>query len=159
MDAIISTQEMIEDARARRQFNTQEFQCEKCDYKSGSKTLLKKHNTESHETTMRKRFSCESCPFKTTNESSLKIHTEATHNKTKTKKVITSKSKRIHCNDCKKKFNKEETFKKHIENCQKITYQTITRNETGRSNEIKQNYIQENEENSGANLNIRKSEP
>ena len=135
-ESIISTQEMIQDARARRDNKVKEFQCDKCKYKSSSKTLIKNHYSVSHNedqtknqninieketaTKMRKRFSCEVCTFKTTNTNYLKVHMDTTHQKmdnnikNNTENKVTSK--RIHCDICGKKFNKQETFNKHIKN-------------------------------------------
>ena len=48
-EPIISTQEMIQDARARRECNVKEFHCKKCDYKSSSTTLLDNHVKISHD--------------------------------------------------------------------------------------------------------------
>ena len=79
-----------------------EFHCEKCEYKSSSKTLLNNHKTYQHknekeishiedktstrdqienetETKIRKRFTCEVCTFKSTNENSLKMHINTNH--------------------------------------------------------------------------------
>ena len=44
----ISTQEMISDARARRIQKNCMFKCDICDFKSTSKTLLKKHEIAIH---------------------------------------------------------------------------------------------------------------
>ena len=52
-DLIISTQEMIEDARERRQHKVGEFFCDQCGYKSTSKTLL---NKTQKQTTMVKKM-------------------------------------------------------------------------------------------------------
>ena len=73
-DAIISTQEMILDARARREFNIQEFKCQKCDYKSGSKTLMTKHNKMNHETGKSKRIHCNECKQKFNKEETFNKH-------------------------------------------------------------------------------------
>ena len=88
-DLIISIQEMIEDARARRHHKVSEFSCEQCGYKSTSKTLMNNHtgtnhnqkenkiatvNTDTNSFNTRKRFSCDNCGFKTTNENVLKMY-------------------------------------------------------------------------------------
>ena len=70
-EVVCSTQEMIFDARARRTNKTNTFGCEKCEYKSGSKTILNKHIKNIHKEEkeeqseksnnrkdMRKRFTC-----------------------------------------------------------------------------------------------------
>ena len=46
---IITSQNMIEDARARRSNKNKSFNCGQCDYKTKSKTLLKKHQVTVHE--------------------------------------------------------------------------------------------------------------
>ena len=124
-DQIFSTQNMIEDARARRQYGVKEFNCEQCEFKSSSKTLMHNHIRNSHESenkcdndeekventnqnklNIRKRFSCETCAFKTTNENLLKRHNNTIHeNENQNYKMLKtkSKSKRIHCDICDKK--------------------------------------------------------
>ena len=88
VEICISTQEMIQDARERREKRMTVFKCEQYDYSSSSKTLLKRHiNT---------------------------IHVQSKNMlKDKENKSGTS-SKRIHCTYCDKKFNKKETFEKHM---------------------------------------------
>ena len=130
-----------------------EFHCEKCEYKSSSKTLLNNHKTYQHknekeishiedktstrdqienetETKIRKRFTCEVCTFKSTNENSLKMHINTNHaqeNKIRASKTDNKrKSTRIQCEMCDNKFNKKETFEKHM----KIVHQKPRRNET-----------------------------
>ena len=56
---IISTQEMIRDARERRGKKLTEFQCKTCDYKSPSITLLEKHEKAYHKATVV--HNCEEC--------------------------------------------------------------------------------------------------
>ena len=57
-DPILSTQEMISDARARRIQKNSIFKCDMCDFKSTSKTLLKNHKTAIHE---EKQYPCNIC--------------------------------------------------------------------------------------------------
>ena len=45
----ISTQEMISDARARRENRVKDFQCKNCEFKSSSNTLVKRHTQKIHE--------------------------------------------------------------------------------------------------------------
>ena len=83
-DIVLSTQEMINDARVRRIIRKNEFTCEKCEFKSASEALLRRHDKSHHKETKA----------------------------TSSKKVYTSK--RLKCNMCAKKFNKLETFDKHM---------------------------------------------
>ena len=136
--------------RARWENRVNEFQCDECEYKSGSKTLLHRHMQSTHarrnnseeiiETTaslkIRKRFSCDICHFKATNENNLKIHLENIHQNEKYEKT---RSKRIHCNMCDRKFNKQETFNNHM----KISHQnnnnkTVNQEIIGRSQELEE---------------------
>ena len=62
-------QEMIDDARARRNLQTSNMQCDQCNFNTKSKTLLQRHKDESHENSKSvrkskhtsKRISCETC--------------------------------------------------------------------------------------------------
>ena len=81
----ISTQEIILDARARRQNKTNKFNCDKCEFESGSITLMQKHEDTNHKI----------------KKSEL------------TKKSY--KTKRLTCKYCENKFNKNETLQKHLE--------------------------------------------
>ena len=89
-DSQVSTQEFIEDSRTRRKLKQsgkeEKIKCDQCEWKTGSKTLLNKHKTATHN----------------------KDH----ENKSKLKSNYTSK--RIKCEECDKKFNKNETYKKHM---------------------------------------------
>ena len=74
-EPMLSTQENIEDARERRilrlRGRKELFQCDNCQFESGSKTLLTKHVNTTHKEMivetqdMRKRFACDVCGFKT----------------------------------------------------------------------------------------------
>ena len=48
-DNSLSTQNMINDARERRLHKEKLFQCDNCDYKSGSRTLLEIHKQTLHD--------------------------------------------------------------------------------------------------------------
>ena len=48
---ILSTQEMIEDARERRPRRSKFIQCEDCEYKTSSKSILQEHMKQAHEET------------------------------------------------------------------------------------------------------------
>ena len=141
------------DARARRNCRVKEFQCENCNFKSSSKTLVNRHTKANHNddqpkninienetaTKIRKRFSCEICTFKTTNTNSLKVHMETTHqqnvNNFKNTSENKSKSKRIHCDIC----GKSSTSKKHSQNTYKMiiiytTHQLLKEKSEGQIN-------------------------
>ena len=96
-DLQISTQEFINDSRERRKLGTSgktKLKCDHCEWSTGSKTLLKRHLLNTHETKI----------------------TETPKENTNNKKYI---SKRIKCEQCDKKFNKEATFTKHMESVHK----------------------------------------
>ena len=65
---ILSTQENIEDSRERRMTKKSEFACTECEYKSPSKTLLKRHVESAH------KFTCDQCEHKVSSKSNLKTH-------------------------------------------------------------------------------------
>ena len=132
-ESTISSQDMIADARARRSNNQKDFNCEQCEYKTKSKTLLHRHVESDHknkedkisskmitERIIRKRNKCDECEYKFTSENNLKKHMETAHKNTcnqrgNTKETKTQiNSKRIKCNLCDKKFNKQETYNIHI---------------------------------------------
>ena len=130
-DEVISTQEMIHDARERRKNGTTSFSCEQCNFMSSSKTLFQRHKNQNHKdkpietqaSKMRKRFTCDECGFNAAMENILRKHKETNHEPVLPKKVSNlkttsttskSKSKRINCSQCDKRFNKKETYQKHI---------------------------------------------
>ena len=78
---------MISDSRARRQQNIKLFNCEKCEYKSGSETLMKRHNEVTHD------------------------QQTGISNKIERKAYI---SKRLKFSLCDKKFNKKATYESHV---------------------------------------------
>ena len=78
-EPILCTQEIIEDARERRHLRLrgkkEHFQCDICEFESGSKTLLTKHVNTTHKEMrlqetqeMRKRYSCYVYLFKPTSK-------------------------------------------------------------------------------------------
>ena len=87
-DDITSTQNMIIDARARKQSKDVSLKCDNCKFETRSITLFKKH----------------------TNGCTKTLENELENETTK------KKSKRIHCDKCIKKFNKESTYKSHMKN-------------------------------------------
>ena len=121
---MLCTQEIIEDARERRNLRPdgkkEHFQCDMCQFESGSKTLLTKHVNTTHKEIiveaqeMRKRYACDVCGFKTTSKTTLTMHTASNH------KGIQKGSKRIKCSQCTKQFNKESTYKQHMSKQHKI---------------------------------------
>ena len=109
---ITSTQNLISDARARRNEGVKTFQCDKCEFKSGSKTLLKRHIDSMHK---KGDHPCNQCEQMMSSETNLKKHIESSHEqKNPTGKTSKYVKKRIQCNKCDKKFNKEENFKRHV---------------------------------------------
>ena len=95
---ITSTQNMINDSRARRELKGKSNECDKCDYKTGSISLLRQHVKQ--------------CSKSSENMNKSDI-TETVENKK-------SKSKRIQCKKCEQKFNKQTTFKIHMESVHKV---------------------------------------
>ena len=85
--------------------------CDDCEFKTSSISLLTKHNETIHQnpTIMRTRFSCDKCGFKTTSNVVLKTHIECNHKQKEAKP-----SKRKACNICDKRFNKETNLKEHM---------------------------------------------
>ena len=67
----LSSQEMINDARERRHQNVKTIQCEQCDFKSASKTLLMRHQHSVHEGNS---YTCEQCEYKATTKENLEKH-------------------------------------------------------------------------------------
>ena len=137
-DNTISTQEFIEDARARKKaLNNKEnskFKCDKCDYKSGSKTLMYRHINNIHKEIQNPENKKESAPVlpstgkKNTREEATKpteipiVLEERQNSPENTPKNHPQKKyihKRLKCEQCDKKFNKKETFKKHMETIHK----------------------------------------
>ena len=126
-DYSLSTQEMIEDARARRKLRDQPLKCDQCTYTSTSITYLNKHKENVHDQIekdieMRPRYNCENCHFKTTSEYSLQKHVNDCQKKITTKMPKSTSSKRKACENCGKQFNKEHTLKKHLKTVHKIEF-------------------------------------
>ena len=116
-----STQNFINDARARRHKGVKTFQCDLCEFKSGSVTLMDRHRESIHKELGN---TCNQCEHIAPSEVDLKVHIESSHDKQKNHRESTlqekkTKSKyvktRIQCNECDKKFNKKENFRKHTE--------------------------------------------
>ena len=140
-DNEISSQEIIEDARARRQNKNGRFSFNNCEFSTTSVTLLKKHNVNVHDSNeendpnkniqerhIRKSNKCNEYDFTSTSEENLKKHIRTVHKlkcekcdsefatKDNLKKHMQAahKQKRIECKQCAKRFNKEETFRNHM---------------------------------------------
>ena len=136
VEIILSTQEMINDARIRRHNKVKISQCNLCDFQSGSETLMTKHKNSVHKEV---RYPCDQCNYVATTKGSLSEHTQSYHEtpkfncnqcdymaSTKTnlnkhkedihevKEKVKYVSKRIKCEKCEKKFNKKETFMAHM---------------------------------------------
>ena len=117
---VLNTQEMIDDARERRSRaingKSSIMECDQCEFKIMSNTLLKKHIETAHQAQkveqtleMRKRHQCDKCDYKTTSKAVLIRHTQSIHEEKES-----SSSKRKVCNICGKKFNKISTFNNHM---------------------------------------------
>ena len=73
---------MIEDDRQRQKMKTNQFNCDMCEFKTGSVTIMKKHISTTHKETenrimeieMRKRQKCDKCNFKSTSEDLKETH-------------------------------------------------------------------------------------
>ena len=85
-ELIISTQNMISDARARREQRKNTFQCDICDYNSASEILLSRHKRSTHPELQ---YMCDQCDYKDTKEDSLNDHKQTQH-----------KSSNHQCNQC-----------------------------------------------------------
>ena len=113
----ISSQDMINDARARRNNKNKNFNCDQCDFETSSKTLLKRHQKSDHEQNLsehidkvtveriiRKRFKCNVCDFASTSNSTMEAHVKTIHKhkcdqcgaNTDSKKCLNCQDKNIH---------------------------------------------------------------
>ena len=95
VEDVCSTQNMIEDARARKGGQKTQ-QCDQCEYKTSSKAMLSRHKRNEY--------------VELENETEVKVVQNIASEIQKTKKYV---SKRIKCYACDKKFNKESTYLKH----------------------------------------------
>ena len=102
---ISSTQNMIKDARARRNQKDKIFKCEICEFKSGSKTLMNRHKESIHKET---RYQCEHCDHNATSKTNLKEHMESIH-----------EGNQNDCNQCDYKATTKDTIKQHTESVHK----------------------------------------
>ena len=102
MDTNISTQEMIQDSRARREQKIIQFTCEQCGFRSGSETLLKRHkdlnhneiNATTRKTYTSKRLKCEYCDKKFNKFETFKKHMKLIHKKEETVEIHTFENRK-----------------------------------------------------------------
>ena len=73
---------MIKDSRARKQQKGRDFECENCEFKTKSVTLLKQHMTKYHQNkiTNSKRIYCNKCDKKFNKVSTFETHMRKAHN-------------------------------------------------------------------------------
>ena len=120
-EPLVSTQEFIEDARARKLLKTNEsktkFTCDKCDYNSGSITLHRRHVKQVHEDKIHP--VTDNSSIRSENTPKFASSTTKRHDK---KKYV---PKRIKCENCEKQFNKKERFKTHMEKVHKVKTKEI----------------------------------
>ena len=120
---------MIEDSRERRKEKVTEFLCDQCDYKSPSKTLLKRHVQTTHEAM---KFNCDQCDYNTTTKHNLILHTKENHqnkiskgeqcdykspSKTLLNRHIETKHEvtKFHCDQCNYKATTKNNLNSHTE--------------------------------------------
>ena len=106
IEDVCSTQNMIEDARARKKGQKIQ-QCDQCEYKTGSNAMLRVHKRTKHKDIEGLEQNENSVEDRMTNENSVenrKLH----------KQINKYISKRRKCELCEKKFNKEATYNKHM---------------------------------------------
>ena len=99
---------MINDSRTRRKQKGKQINCENCEFKTGSISILKLHSKN-----------CQ-------------------NEKYSNNKKETSNSKRIHCCKCDKKFNKDKTYMIHMKNVHNETNidDSLARNSRNSINKI-----------------------
>ena len=90
---------MINDARERRIQKVTLFQCEECQFKSGSRTLLNRHKQAIHEGD---KYSCNQCDFKAKIKENLKKRQSTVHEK-----------RMYQCNQCDYKDASQGNVNKH----------------------------------------------
>ena len=130
---ILSTQEMINDSRERRLKRSNEFVCDSCEYKSPSKTLLRRHMENFHKIdNSKENYPCNQCEYKATTKDGLKVNKNLNHNETmyqcnqcdykaSTKDNISEHTNshheetKHHCNQCEYKATTNTNLKGHIE--------------------------------------------
>ena len=106
-DNLTSTQNMMEDARARRDCMTEgRFKCKMCEFKSGSKNTMNRHK-KTHQSEERV-YPCDQCEYTSNNKHEIKTHVESVHEK----EVYA-------CEQCEYKSLTNENLKTHIESVHK----------------------------------------
>ena len=125
---IHSTQSMINDARARRHQKEKINQCKKCDFKSGSETLMKRHLQLNHKEAQ---YPCGKCDHKAGTKDRLKTHEQTVHkeaqysceqcdHKAGTKDRLTTHKQTTHkefqypCEKCDYKVRTKDNLKTHV---------------------------------------------
>ena len=122
-DDVTSTQMMVEDARARRNLKTMEnesrFQCEICEFNSGSKNLLNKHKKTHQSTKVNQAIWTEKEVLASTSQPettgtralpppTMRKHVESVHEEI-----------RYSCDQCETKFKQKDDLKTHIQSVHK----------------------------------------
>ena len=159
-EEIVNTQELINDARQRRirkmNGKIQTINCDICDFKTGSQTLLNKHKENNHNEQkeknsqeMRKRQKCDKCDFMTTSINVLKSHEKTNHES----KAPPKASKRKSCNVCTKRFNKESTYIAHMNKNHKEGQLNLNLNQIQENVLMKENEVQSRENLNKSNCN------
>ena len=57
------------------------YQCQRCEYKTGHASALKRHQSKVHDKSMQMIYACEACDYHTIHKSALKRHTANRHQK------------------------------------------------------------------------------
>ena len=118
-DELISTQMMVDDARARRELLTKEtearFKCQMCEFSSGSKNILTRHKKNHQSDKMNVEsvlqewvYPCNQCEYKANKKEELKTHRELVHVEVE-----------YSCDQCEYKTTKKDELKTHIESIHK----------------------------------------
>ena len=118
----ISTQEMISDARYRRQNIENELNCEECSFTSRSETLLIRHTnrehkpnkTSSNKTYTSKRINCNHCTKKFNKNATFQKHMEQSHKEIYDKTEASSISEKASQNDLPNKLNKQNEVQSRV---------------------------------------------
>ena len=106
---------MISDSRARRENLTKNFTCEKCNFKSGSETLVKRHNQKEHRTVtitktyISKRLNCEYCSKKFNKMTTFQKHMEKVHDEINSKEIDNVQASIKNQNDLPSQIYEEQT--------------------------------------------------
>ena len=104
---VCSTQNMIQDARARKRGNIHQ-QCDICEYSTASKAMLRVHRRTTHRKQVEQSLETEKVPI--TNSD----NTENENKEKESKKTSKYIRKRKKCEQCDKQFNKESNLIAHM---------------------------------------------